>query len=168
MKRTTVIAAVAALTIASSPAHAFFGGNDGSTINHGGSAEASASQAQGQAQGQAQKQSQGQSQGQSSYNKNSNVNLQGNSQSVNITSPSFTYGAFVSLSSMANDRCGRVAVGIPFSAYTCNIIMEAETLFQLTLALYGDKNFAAETAIRHVVDNDRTMRTTMRRMGVIK
>jgi len=63
---------------------------------------------------------------------------------------------------------GRVAVGIPFSAYTCNIIMEAETLFELTLALHGSKDFAAETAIRHVVDNDRTMRTTMRRMGVIE
>jgi len=83
-------------------------------------------------------------------------------------SPSLTYGAFAQISSMANDRCGRVAIGIPFSAYTCNIIMEAEAVYELTFALRGNKQFAAEAAIRHVVDNDRTMRTTFRRMGVIE
>src|SRR6056297_2269131 len=176
--RTITIAAVAALTVACTPAHAFWGGgNDGSTINnpsanataHGGKGgkggNASAKQSQGQSQGQSQKQAQGQAQGQSQSS--SNVNLQGNSQSVNIENPAFTWGVFGQISSMANDRCGRVAFGVPFSAHTCNIIMEAENLAAMLEPVYG-KAFAAQQALRHVADNDRTMRTTLRRAGVIE
>lgn len=109
-------------------------------------------QAQGQAQGQLQ--AQGQAQGQA--------------QSVRVSNPEFTYGAFLNLSSSANDRCGRVAVGlVPYSAHTCNIIMEAETLFAMTAPLKG-KAYAAAVALSHVASNDTTMRKTLRRMGIIE
>ena len=95
------------------------------------------------------------------------MNLQGNSQSVNIENPAFTWGVFGQISSMANDRCGRVAVAVPYSAHTCNIIMEAENLAAMLEPVYG-KAFAAQQALRHVADNDTTMRTTLRRAGVIE
>jgi len=175
----TIIAAVAAFTISAVPSHAFWGGgnegshplyehNDNRVYNRGGKGgDASASAKQAQAQGQAQQQSQGQSQGQSQSSKNTNLNLQGNSQSVNIENPAFTWGVFGQLSSMANDRCGRVAVAIPYSAHTCNIIMEAENIAAMLEPVYG-KAFAAQQALRHVADNDTTMRITLRRAGVIE
>jgi len=170
----TIFAAVAALTISAVPSHAFWGGgnegshplyehNDNRVYNRGGKggdASAYANQSQGQ------KQVQGQAQGQSQSSKNTNLNLQGNSQSVNIENPAFTWGVFGQISSMANDRCGRVAVAIPYSAHTCNIIMEAENLAAMLEPVYG-KAFAAQQALRHVADNDTTMRTTLRRAGVI-
>ena len=106
-------------------------------------------------QGQAQGQAQGQLQTQISQ------------QNVDASTPQFTYGAFANISSMANDRCGRVVVGIPFSAHTCNVIMEAETLYEFTQLRYGIAK-AEEVAMRHIAENDRTMRTTLRRAGIIK
>jgi len=177
MKLTT-IAAIVALTVTAVPVFAGNNSNgpvcvgrdacttNNTTNNRGGrGGDASASAKQGQVQGQVQGQQQSQGQRQSS--ENTNVNLQGNSQSVNIETPSFTYGVFGQISSMANDRCGRVVIGIPYSAHTCNIIMEAENIAAMLEPVYG-KAFAAQQALRHVADNDTTMRITLRRAGVIE
>lgn len=73
------------------------------------------------------------------------------------------FGAIIG--SSANDRCGRVAVGVPYSAHTCNIIMEAEALYSATLTFGGPK-VAAKAALSHLCANDRTMRKTLVRQGL--
>lgn len=133
----TVIAIITAATFAA-PVHAFdLGGNN---------------QNQGQAQGQAQGQIQGQA--------------QSNTNNVRVSNPEFTYGAYLQLSSMANDRCGRVAVGIPYSAHTCNILMEAQHIYEAVTALKG-KVHGAAAYLSHIASNDRTIRATLRRQGII-
>jgi hypothetical protein len=139
------IAATAIVLAVAAPASAFnLGGTTNTNINN-------QQQGQAQVQGQSQEQSQGQS----------------NSNNVRVSTPEFTYGAFVSISSMANDSCGRVALGIPYSAHTCNVLLEAAAMEQMLTPSYGAKK-AAQAAIMHVVYNDRTMRETLTRMGIVR
>lgn len=113
-------------------------------------------------------------------NRNKNTNKQsqgqGQSQSVNNSDsvvvegddiPRFTGNVTVFLGSLANDKCGRVALGVPYSAHTCNVLLEGENIYQALLPLYGEA-FAAQARVRHLAENDRTMRNTLRRAGVIK
>jgi hypothetical protein len=86
---------------------------------------------------------------------------------VSVDTPKFTFGAFASISSMANDSCGRVAFGIPYSAHTCNVLLEAAALEAVLVPIHG-KSKAAQIALSHMVYGDRTMRDTLIRTGVIR
>lgn len=177
MKTFTIAAAAAILTMTASTALAT-GNNNGpvcvgrdacttvneTTHNHGGKGgNASASAKQGQAQGQIQGQQQGQEQGQFQ----TQANRQNNEQTVNIENPWFTAGVTGVISSMVNDRCGRVAFGVPFSAYTCNVLMEAEGIQAMLTPVRGEK-VAAQTALLHAARMDRTIRETLRAAGMIE
>jgi hypothetical protein len=162
-----LIATTAAVALLASGAYATDNGDNGNNNGpKGGDATAIQGQAQGQIQGQAQGQLQGQSQ--SSFNKNQNNASVRNSVEVNEAEiPRFTGSATVVFGSMVNDRCGRVALGVPYSAHTCNIIMEAQELVAMTEPVFGARK-AYMIGIRHMAENDKTMRNTLRRAGIIK
>lgn len=136
----TILIATTALALSMGAAHAFGG--------KGGNATAKAAQAQGQIQGQA----------------------QGQHQSVTVNEadiPRFTGSAVLAIQSLANDRCGRVALLVPYSAHTCNVIMEAEAIAALVEPVHGSKK-AYAAAILHIASHDRTMRNTLVAAGLVK
>lgn len=150
------------------------------TYNHGGDANASASASAGAIAGanaqsnqkQRQKQTQGQSQSTSvdSTNRNVNRNSINNSDTTVIEGddiPAITGSVTAVLGSMVNDRCGRVALGVPFSAYTCNVLMEAEAMQDMLTPIRGEV-VAAQTALLHAARLDRTIRETLLAAGIVK
>ncbi|MEO1208402.1 MAG: hypothetical protein AAFX78_02570 [Cyanobacteria bacterium J06638_20] len=106
--------------------------------------------------------SQGQGQDQSqSVNNSDSVVVEGDDI------PSFTGNVTVFLGSLANDKCGRVAVGVPYSAYTCNVLMEADAMQEKLTPIYGTRK-AAQIALLHAARLDRTIRDTLLAAGVVK
>lgn len=107
-------------------------------------------------------QGQGQDQSQSqSVNNSDSVVVEGDDI------PSFTGNVTVFLGSLANDKCGRVAVGVPYSAYTCNVLMEADAMQEKLTPIYGTRK-AAQIALLHAARLDRTIRDTLLAAGVVK
>lgn len=154
MKKTIIISAIA-LAMAAAPAMA--GNNNGPK---GGNATAVAGAAA----------IAGAASSSSVRSTNLNANLLSSKNSVTVNEaeiPRFTGSATVVFGSMVNDRCGRVALGVPYSAHTCNIVMEAQEIAAMVAPVYGEKK-AYMAGIRHLAENDKTMRNTLVRAGLVE
>lgn len=156
--RIIAIAAMAALTISlAGPVGA--GGWGNRTYNQ---PEANAHQSQGQAQGQAQ----GQGQAQWAHVSTADsVVVQGDDI------PEITGNVGVNIGSANNAPCGRVTFGVPSSGQGCTDRVEMATLGEW-VTRYHSRDPAvragAAAALMHAARNDRTMRDTLRAIGIIE